>query len=102
MLSLISKYAIYSTDQIEARYLITTAFIERFKNMMKCFSAKWAYCSFSNDSIIIGLHSGKDLFSIGSLVKPVTDFKQFDMLLEEFVSIIELVDLYKLDKKLGL
>ena len=97
-----NEYVIYSTDQVEARYLITTVFLERFRNIKKCFNAKCIYCSFINDSIFLGVHTGTDLFSIGDLYKPVTDFKQFDTMLEEFVSIIELVDLLKLDKNIGL
>jgi hypothetical protein len=95
-------YRVYSTDQIEARYLLTTAFMERFKQMILAFSSVAEYCSFVDDSIYLGFHTGVDMFAIGSLTKPVTDIGQFKSLFHEIVSILELVDHFKLDKKLGL
>lgn len=96
------RYIVYSTDQIESRYLLTTSFIERFKNIEMAFESKFAYCSFYGDSVYIAPHSGKDLFAIGSLVRPVADTEQFVTLFNEFASILALVDYFKLDKKLGL
>jgi hypothetical protein len=42
------------------------------------------------------------MFAIGGLTKSVTDEEQFEILFMEIVSILELVDHFKLDKKLGL
>ncbi len=96
------KYVVYSTDQVEARYLITTAFMERFKMIENAFSSNFAYCSFKGKSIYIAPHTGKDLFNLCSLVKPIGNREQFETLFNEFASILELVDYFKLDKKLGL
>jgi len=96
------EYKVFSTDQIEARYLITTTFMERFKQISLAFLSVDAYCSFVGDSVYIGAYSGSDLFALCSLVKPVTNSEQFIVLFEEFASILALVDHFKLDKKLGL
>lgn len=96
------KYVVYSTDQIEARYLITTAFMERFKEIENAFSSKFAYASFYKDSVFIAPHTGCDLFNLCSLVKPIGNKEQFETLFNEFASILNLVDHFKLDKKLGL
>lgn len=95
-------YTVYGTDQIEARYLITTAFMERLKCIRLAFKAKHISCSFYGDSVYIAPHTGTDLFSLCSLVKPVNDRKQFEILFNEFASILQLVDHFKLDKRLGL
>lgn len=95
-------YEIYSTDQIESRYLLTTSFIERFKNITMAFNSKVAFCAFNGKHVYIAPYCKKDLFSIGSLIKPVADPNQFMKLFNEFVSVLELVDHFKLDKKLGL
>ena len=95
-------YQVFATDQVESRYLITTAFMERVKRIQLAFNAKHISCSFHNDSVYIAPHTGKDLFSLCSLIKPVDNQEQFIVLFEEFVSILELVDHFKLDKKLGL
>lgn len=96
------NYEIYSTDQIESRYLLTTSFIERFKNITMAFNSKVAFCAFHGKHVYIAPYCKKDLFSVGSLIKPVADPKQFMTLFNEFVSVLELVDHFKLDKKLGL
>ena len=96
------KFIVYSTDQIEARYLITTSFMERFKAVENAFGAKFTYCSFHEKSVYIAPHTGKDMFSLCSLVKPIYNTEQFEILFNEFASILELVDHFKLDKKLGL
>ena len=96
------KYVVYSTDQVEARYLITTAFMERFKMIENAFASEFAYCSFKGKSIYIAPHTGTDLFNLCSLVKPIGNREQFETLFNEFASILELVDYFKLDKKLGL
>ncbi len=96
------KYVVYSTDQIEARYLITTSFMERFNSIENAFYSRFAYCSFSGKSVYIAPHTGSDLFNLCSLVKPIANREQFETLFYEFASILELVDYFKLDKKLGL
>lgn len=96
------KFIVYSTDQVEARYLITTSFMERFKQIETAFSSKFAYCSFCGDSVFIAPHTGKDLFNLCSLIRPIGNTEQFTTLFNEFVSILALVDHFKLDQKLGL
>jgi len=96
------KFTVYSTDQVEARYLITTAFMERFKGVQDAFISRFAYCSFCGDSVFIAPHTGRDLFNLCSLVKPIGNREQFETLFNEFASILALVDHFKLDKKLGL
>ncbi len=96
------EYTVYSTDQIEARYLLTTSFMERFKNITLAFFSQGSFCSFYEDYVYIAPYTTGDLFEIGSLVRSITNTTQFELLLEEFLSIIQLVEHFKLDKKLGL
>lgn len=96
------KYIVYSTDQIEARYLITTSFMERFKAVEEAFGAQYTYCSFYGDSVYIAPDTAEDMFSLCSLTSPIYNTEQFETLFNEFASVLELVDHFKLDKKLGL
>ncbi|MBD5401232.1 DUF3137 domain-containing protein, partial [bacterium] len=96
------KYTVYSTDQVESRYLLTPTFMERFENISLAFSSSGCFCSFYGDSVYIAPYVSGDLFKLFSLWKPVTESKQFQVLFEEIVSILELVDHFKLDTRLGL
>ena len=96
------QYKVYSEDDIEARYLITTAFMERFINLKESFGGKGAKCSFYDDQIVFAISTRENLFEIGNLFKSTNDTKQMEKFFEEFSSVLLLVDYFKIDQKLGL
>lgn len=87
--------------QIESRYLVTPAFMERFLNMTTAFGTNKAKCAFCGEQIIFAITSGKDLFEPGSLFKPLTDIKNIGFI-NELMSILEMIDYFKLDQHTGL
>lgn len=96
------QYYVDSNDQIEARYLLTTSFMERYKNIQKVFNAKLVEASFKDSKLILALYTSKDLFKIGNIYRPVNDTKQFTELLNEFVAILAIIDELKLNQNIGL
>ncbi len=96
------KYNVYSNDQIEARYILTTAFMERFNNISLAFNASKIEASISEQGILIGISTVRDLFKVGKLHKPVCDYEQFNRMKEEFASILELIDELKLYQNIGM
>ena len=96
------KFDVYTDDEVEARYLITTAFMERLNNIKVTFEANNISCAFYQNKLLIGIDTQKDLFSLCSLFKPVDDAKQYYQMFEEILSIIKLIDYFKLDQKIGL
>ena len=95
------KYKIYTTNQVEARYVLTTAFIERFKNMKVAFKAKYIRASFKDGKIIIAIDAGRDLFQMANL-NTDTDSNTFVEIFNEIMSIRELINALKLNEKIGL
>lgn len=96
------RFNAYSTDQVEARYLLTTAFMERFKNLAFVFNADKIEASFSGNYVLIAIYTRKDLFKLGNITKPVYNFNQFKTMIDEFVSILELIDELKLNQNIGM
>lgn len=96
------KYFVDSNDQVEARFLLTPAFMERFKNITTSFNAYEHQCSFKNGKILIALSTYKDLFHLGQLSTPVTDSAQYMQFLKEIISIFEMIDHLKIVEKTGL
>ena len=94
-------YNVFSTDQIEARYLLTTAFIERFLNIKTAFKADYIRAEFLNNKLILVIGVSKDLFAMGNVSKKTTG-KTFVELFEELYSVLELIDTLKLNQKTGL
>ena len=96
------KYKAYSSDEVEGRYLITTAFMERFKNLQTAFGARGAKCSFYGESLMFAISTNKNLFEIGNLFTPLNSPKQLEVFFNELISILALIDYFKLDEKTGL
>ena len=96
------KFDVYTNDEVDARYLITPAFLERLKRMKTAFNASRVSCAFYEDYLIIALSTLKDIFSICSLIKPIDDRKQYIQMYDEIISIIKLIDHFKLNQKTGL
>lgn len=96
------KYNVYSEDQIEARYLITTAFMERLKNFQTAFGTKNIKCSFFNDKVMFAISTDKDIFEIGNIFEPLTRKKQINRFYDEISSLYNMIDYFKLTQNTGL
>ncbi len=96
------KYYVDGSDQVESRYILTTSFMERFKNIKTAFRASSIQASIKDSKILIAISTDKDLFRLGDINKPINDTKQFTELLNEFVSILAIVDELKLNQNIGL
>lgn len=96
------NYDVYTDNEIEARYLITPSFMERLNNIKLSFKAENIHCAFYENNLLIGISTKQDLFSLFSLSKPIDEPKQFFYMFEEILSIIKLIDYFKLDEHTGL
>lgn len=96
------KFTVRSTDQVEARYLLTPAFMERYKNIQKAFGGESISASFLDNKLLIAISVHKDLFSLGALNKPMGDTKQFTVFLNEIVSVFEMIEELKLYQNIGM
>ncbi len=96
------KFNAYSANEVEGRYLITTAFMERFINLNTAFGSKNAKCAFFDDTIMFAISTRRNLFEIGNLFSKLNNTKQLDKFFNEFASILLLVEHFKLNQKTGL
>lgn len=96
-------FNVYSSNQVEARYLLTTSFMERFKNLQSTFGAKIIKCSFyDQNKLMIAISTEKNLFEIGSLFKSVYNKDFMKQFYKELSAIYFLIDYFKLDERTGL
>ncbi len=92
------KYRAYSTDQVEGRYLITPAFMQRFKNIQTAFGTNKVKCSFYGDNLMFAISTRRNLFEIGNLFRSLNNPKQMTTFFNELSSILSLIDYFKLDE----
>ncbi len=90
------KYDVYSNDPVDARYLITTAFMERLNNINSVFEAKKLSCAFYQNSVYIALETKKELFAPCNLKKPIDDASAFVEIFQEIISVYRLIEHLKL------
>jgi len=96
------KFNVYSSDQIEARYLVTPLFMEKLYNLKTVFGTKNLKCSFFDDNLMIAIDTKRDLFELGNLFKPVKDIKTIKRFYDEITTIFDLIDYFKLNEDIYL
>ena len=94
-------YDIYSYDQIESRYLITSAFIERFLFLQKVFKTRNICCAFVDDKILLLISSRKNLFEIGNLFTSLKNPKYVEKFYDEIIAILLLINHFKLNEHIS-
>ena len=97
------EYNVYSTQQIEARYILTTGFIKRFRDIRISFNENSLKCSFLKNRMLIAISTSKNLFNIvpTPYYKDTTREKA-TRAFKEIFSIISIIEQLKLNQKIGL
>jgi len=96
------RFNVYTKNQVEARYLLTPAFMERLQNLETAFGTRKIKCSFFDDQIMFAIPTRKDLFELGCLYKPLSSNSDVEKFYDEITSIQQMVDHFKLTEKTGL
>lgn len=90
------KYDVFTNDPVDARYLITAAFMERLNNINEVFNAKKLSCAFFNNNVYMAIETKTELFSTCNIKKPINDASGFVDLFQEIISIYRLIEFLKL------
>ncbi len=91
------RFKMASTDQIEARYIFTTAFMERFMKVAQRYNYR-VKAIFIDENVHILIDTlGKNWFEF-SLSKPCTNFTSYQEFLTDFTGLLSIVDTLKLSE----
>jgi len=90
---------VYSTDQVEGRYLLTPTFVERYKNLQKIFDNKKIRCSFYDNKVMFAIPTTKNYFEVENIENLNNDLTSLCKFYDEITTILELIDYFKLDEK---
>lgn len=97
------KFDVFSEDQIEARYLLTTAFMDRLLKVGELFGNCPLQASFFDQTLLITLGLGHtDLFEAPHISVPATEISTLAEIDAELQSIFAIVDTLKLDQNIGM
>jgi len=84
-------FEVYTSDQVEARYLLTPDIISKLNELERTFRGSKLRCAFDDGEIIIALEHG-NLFEPGSLMNRLDDPDRVRDLLDDFASIFRFID----------
>ncbi len=92
------EFVVYGEDQIEARYLLTQAMMERILEFKKK-SDKPLYISFKNSKIFVAIEYNRDLFEPNPF-KSLNDFGMIKEYYEDLALVIGIVEDFKLNTRI--
>ncbi|MCR4880799.1 MAG: DUF3137 domain-containing protein [bacterium] len=99
------SFEVYGSDQIESRYLLTTAFMRRlldYKNKKKCgIEVAFSRETGLHENMFFFIHTYKDHFELPINVSLLNQ-DLFYSLVKEIMDIMEIVESLKLDQNIGL
>lgn len=96
------RFEVYSSDQVEARYLLTPAFMERMLSVAEAFDRARMRACFRDDRLYMLIPYRKDLFEAASLHKTVLETESLRTVLRQIQELRGIVDALKLNERLGL
>ncbi|MEO0883631.1 MAG: DUF3137 domain-containing protein [Pseudomonadota bacterium] len=84
-------FEVYTTDQVEARFLLTPDFMQKLVDLEEAFHGNKLRCAFVGGEMFIALEGG-DLFEPGSMFKRLDDPNRIRELLDDFAAVFHLID----------
>lgn len=87
------------SGQIEARYLLNTAFMDRLMQIQTSFKVSKMDCSIYGNEMLVMLSTNKDLFEMNHLLGKIDDIKQYNHLFDEFASVLSFIEVLNLSSR---
>jgi hypothetical protein len=84
-------FAVFTTDQVEARYLLTPDLMQRLVDLERAFRGGRLQACFDGGEMLITLQGG-DLFEPGTMYRPLDDPRRTRDLLNDFAAVFNIID----------
>ena len=95
------QWKVLTSNQIEARYVLTPVLMEKIKDIKKLFKGKYIDFSFFGNSLIFVIHTKKNMFETTSLFKPALNYTDIKDVVSQFYSIFSVIDILEGNNKKG-
>jgi len=92
-------FEVWSSDQVEARYLLTPAFMERLLALDGHFGGGAITLGFDAERLLLAARLRRNLFEGGSIFAPADDPKRIEGIVAELALLFEVVDTLQLQLK---
>ena len=95
-------FAVYTKNEVDARYFLSPSFMERFKNLKTVFGSCKISCYVENNMLTIKLGKPKDLFEIVDIKTPFINPKTIMVLYNEIQAIFDMIEYFKFEENTGI
>ena len=92
-------FEVWSSDQVEARYILTPTFMERLLDLDRHFGGGSIRLAFDAERLLLAVTMRRDLFEGGSIFAPADDPKRIEEIVDELALLMEIVDILQLQLK---
>jgi hypothetical protein len=96
------KFEVFASDQIESRYLLTTAFMDRLLKIVKLFGNSKLEAAFYDNSLFLVIPYRLNLFEPGSIFKATNYVKECKMIIAQMHLFFSIIETLKLNQRTGL
>jgi hypothetical protein len=96
------QFQVYSNDQIEARYLLTTSFMERVLDLSRRFGDQGVQFSFYNNKLLLMVSSQKNWFETSSIFVPATFVNDINDIILQMRTLFKIIEVLKLEERTGI
>lgn len=87
------KWEVLTSNQIEARYILTPIFMEKINDVKKLFHGKHIDFGFFDNKLLLAVHTNKDLFETTSLFSSALDYTKVREVVGQLHSIFSVIDI---------
>ena len=94
-------FEVYADNQIEARYLLTTAFMERMLQLQGLYEGKSLQFSFQNNQLLIAIRTKQNMFEANSFFRSNINPKRIQRVFEQFYTVFSIIRILKLNQHIG-
>ena len=95
-------FEVFSSEQIEARYLLTVSFMERLLELGEIFDNAEIQLCFENNNLLMLIPLRKSIFEPGPITEPEDFIDDAQSLLREMHLIFQIIKTLKLNMNLNL
>ncbi len=95
-------FEVYSSNQIEARYLLTPLFMERIEKLKNLYQGRSIELSFLNNHVLIAVQTNMDMFEPLSFFKSNINEAKIKRVFEQFLNIFSIIEILNLSEKTGI
>ena len=93
------EFECYSSDQVEARYLLTPDVMQHLKDLSRIFGDAPVQCSFSGDSAFLSIKLAQKLFEPPPPDKSPVSSRDIHVFLDQMDHLLDIIDLLNIENR---